>query len=97
MVLASLDNLVPLPDWPDKARYMISRAIEHGTRRAEEMREAAKTVSEAGLDPLMSAATAARQDWASGFKSALDEASLHAMLDAVRLQMSQLEKSGRNG
>ena len=31
------------------ARYMISRALIHGRRRAEEMREAARTVAEAGL------------------------------------------------
>jgi len=39
-VISSLDNLFPRPDWPEHARYLISRSLEHGTRRAEEMREA---------------------------------------------------------
>jgi hypothetical protein len=39
------------------------RVIEHGRRRAEEMREAAQTVREAGLDPWSAAGTAERQAW----------------------------------
>jgi 3-hydroxyisobutyrate dehydrogenase len=67
---------------------MISRSLEHGKRRAEEMRESARTVSEAEVDPLMAAATAERQDWAAlqyaalG-RSVLDETDLGAMLDAI--------------
>lgn len=82
-VLASLSNLLPLPDWPATARYMISRSVEHGARRAEEMREAARTVDEAGVEPLMSYAIAERQDWAADFKSALSEDDLARMLDAI--------------
>lgn len=63
-VLASLGNLLPADDWAKLAAYLISRSIEHGTRRAEEMREAAATVAAAGVEPLMSLATAQRQDWA---------------------------------
>jgi 3-hydroxyisobutyrate dehydrogenase-like beta-hydroxyacid dehydrogenase len=80
-VLASLSDMLPVPDWPKLARYMISRGLEHGVRRAEEMREVAKTVQEAGLDPLMSAACAERQDWSALHKGALSEAELGAMLD----------------
>ncbi|HWA22229.1 MAG TPA: DUF1932 domain-containing protein [Caulobacterales bacterium] len=80
-VLASLSDMLPIPDWEKLARYMISRSLEHGARRAEEMREVAKTVQEAGLDPLMSAACAARQDWAALHKNALSESDLGAMLD----------------
>lgn len=80
-VLASLSDMLPIPDWTKLTRYMISRALEHGVRRAEEMREAAKTVSEAGLTPLMSAACAERQDWSALHKDALSEAELGAMLD----------------
>ena len=50
---------------------MISRSLEHGARRAEEMREVARTVEDAGLAPLMSAAIAERQDWAAAHKDAL--------------------------
>ena len=81
-VLASLSNLMPMPDWPGRACYMISRSLEHGTRRAEEMREAAMTVDQAGVAPTMSAAIAARQDWAAGHRGALSD-DLGAMLDAM--------------
>jgi 3-hydroxyisobutyrate dehydrogenase-like beta-hydroxyacid dehydrogenase len=82
-VLASLSDLFPVGDWPKLARYMISRALEHGTRRAEEMREVARTISDAGLTPLLSSATAERQDWAAARKSALDAETLPAMLDRL--------------
>ena len=65
-VLASLKDTIPHPDWPKQAAYMISRALLHGRRRAEEMREVAKTVAEAGVAPLLSGPTAERQDWAAG-------------------------------
>jgi 3-hydroxyisobutyrate dehydrogenase-like beta-hydroxyacid dehydrogenase len=65
VVLDSLSDLMPLPDWNATARYMISRSLEHGTRRAEEMREAARTVAEAGVAPLMSDAKANRHAWAA--------------------------------
>ena len=84
-VLNSLSDLLPIGDWDKLARYMISRALEHGSRRAEEMREAAKTVSEAGVDPLMATATAARQDLSAIHKGALvNRDDLGAMLDAIR-------------
>ena len=83
-VLASLSNLFPAPDWPELARYMVSRAIEHGTRRAEELREAARTVEGAGLEPLLSDAIAQRQDWAAAFGAALGQENLNATLDAIR-------------
>lgn len=83
-VLASLSNLLPAPDWRERARYMISRALEHGVRRAEEMREAARTVEEAGLTPLLSEAIARRQDWAATFAVALKHEDLNAMLDTIR-------------
>ena len=60
-VLASLADMLPLPDWNKTARYMISRSVLHGRRRAEEMREAARMVAEAGIAPLMSERIADRQ------------------------------------
>lgn len=91
-VLKSLDDLFPGPDWPTLSRYMISRTLEHGTRRAEEMREVARTIAEAGLEPQMSAATAERQAWAAQFASALSEQSLDDMLDAIRTMMDASSK-----
>jgi 3-hydroxyisobutyrate dehydrogenase-like beta-hydroxyacid dehydrogenase len=82
-VLASLKDLLPGHEWPELAAYMISRSVAHGARRAEEMREVARTVSEAGLEPLMSEASAQRQDWAAQFGSALENPALTAILDAM--------------
>ncbi len=86
-VLASLSDFFPGQDWEKLARYMIERGLQHGTRRAEEMREAAATVAAAGLEPSMSDATAARQDWAAGHRAALQAENLEAMLDRVLQDM----------
>lgn len=82
-VLKSLDDLFPGPDWPQLAQYMISRSLVHGRRRAEEMREVARTVGEAGLEPLMSAAAAERQDWAGALTEMPDGRDLDTVLDAL--------------
>ncbi|HEY3709263.1 MAG TPA: DUF1932 domain-containing protein, partial [Amycolatopsis sp.] len=87
-VLASLTNLLPSDDWEALAAYMISRSLEHGARRAEEMREAAATVAATGIEPLMSDAIARRQDWAAGHRDAADDKALRPMLDAIRAQLS---------
>lgn len=70
-VLASLQNLMPGVDWNAHGYYMMSRSIEHGTRRAEEMREVCRTVTEAGLQARMSAACVESQQWAAGHDHAL--------------------------
>jgi len=83
-VITSLGDLFPGPDWKPLSKYMIERTLEHGGRRAEEMREVAETVADAGLDPLMSAATAARMDWAQHFPGLLGQDTLEDLLDALR-------------
>ena len=60
-VIASLHETFPGIDWEKQASYFFQRAIEHGRRRAEEMREVAVTVKEAGLDAFSAAGTADRQ------------------------------------
>lgn len=82
-VLESLRDLFPNEDWERIAAYMISRSLEHGRRRAEEMREAAQAVAEAGIDPLMSLACAARQEWAASRRSTHTPAAFAELLDAV--------------
>jgi 3-hydroxyisobutyrate dehydrogenase-like beta-hydroxyacid dehydrogenase len=82
-VMDSLRDLFPNEDWEKKARYLISRSLQHGTRRAEEMQEAARTVAEVGIEPLMSLASARRQAWAAVHRPAHDPESLTKILDAV--------------
>ena len=82
-VIDSLEDLLPGVDWRRLGRYMISRSLQHGRRRAEEMREVARTVDEAGIGSWMSSAAARRQDWAAGHSPALGHDALEAMLDAI--------------
>ena len=81
-VLESLQSTSPADTWRTQGRYMISRALIHGRRRAEEMREAAHTVAEAGLAPRMSNACAEWQEWAADHSAAANEA-LEQMLDTL--------------
>ena len=62
-VQASLNDLFPGHDWDKTGRYMLSRVLEHGHRRAEEMREVVKTIADAGVEPMMTRATVDRQQW----------------------------------
>lgn len=62
-VLASLNETFPGMGWDkDLPDYLISRVAEHGRRRAAEMREVARTLEDAGFEPLMASAIAQRQD-----------------------------------
>jgi 3-hydroxyisobutyrate dehydrogenase-like beta-hydroxyacid dehydrogenase len=81
VVLESLGGL-KIDDWRESARYMASRALLHGARRAEEMREVSRTVGEAGLAPHMSSACAMWQDWAAAHSQA-NSASLPVLLDGL--------------
>ncbi|MFT4161731.1 DUF1932 domain-containing protein [Shinella sp.] len=62
-VLPTLQETFPQIDWIKQGAYFFSRVVQHGRRRAEEMREAALTVQEAGFEPIMTAAIARKQDW----------------------------------
>jgi 3-hydroxyisobutyrate dehydrogenase-like beta-hydroxyacid dehydrogenase len=82
-VLASMRDVLPATDWRAVARYMISRSLQHGARRAEEMREVARTLAEVGVEPSMSLACVDRQDWAAQHRDAAGAGTLEAMLDAI--------------
>jgi hypothetical protein len=60
-VLASLKETFPGIDWEKQGAYFFQRVIEHGRRRAEEVREVAETVREIGLVPWSAQGTAERQ------------------------------------
>jgi 3-hydroxyisobutyrate dehydrogenase-like beta-hydroxyacid dehydrogenase len=48
-------------DWATSADYRLDRMLVHGTRRAAEMAEAVKTLTELGIEPLMTRGTVKRQ------------------------------------
>jgi 3-hydroxyisobutyrate dehydrogenase-like beta-hydroxyacid dehydrogenase len=94
-VIATLDRTYPQIGWEKQMGYLISRSVEHGRRRAAEMRESADTVEEAGLEPMMATAVARRQDWVAdrvadqpGLKKAA-EADWRETLDALRQSMRE--------
>jgi len=60
-VAASLKNNYPGLDWTKIVPYNLERMASHGERRAAEMEEVAETLSELGVEPLMTAATIRRQ------------------------------------
>jgi 3-hydroxyisobutyrate dehydrogenase-like beta-hydroxyacid dehydrogenase len=87
-VLASLKETFPGLDWEKQGGYFFSRVAKHGGRRAEEMREAAVTVREAGFDPWIAAATADKQAWVaalarSGVFRDLDDAQWREYADRL--------------
>jgi 3-hydroxyisobutyrate dehydrogenase-like beta-hydroxyacid dehydrogenase len=88
-VLDSLPNILPPADWEAVAGYFVSRSLQHGKRRSEEMEEAAATVAEAGVEPHMSLAAVQRQRWAAQFPEAVGAGSTLGMVDAVLDAMRQ--------
>ena len=89
--LDSLPNILPPADWEAVAGYFISRSLQHGKRRSEEMEEAAATVAEAGIEPWMSAAAVERQRWAARFPQAVEAGLTIGMVDAVLAAMRDEE------
>ena len=69
-VLASLAETFPGIDWERQGSYFWTRVVQHGKRRAEEMRESAATVGEAGFDGIMASAIAQRHQWVADLAAA---------------------------
>jgi hypothetical protein len=69
-VLASLQETFPGIDWERQGAYFFQRAIEHGRRRSEEVREVAETVRDIGLVPWSAGGTAERQAWVADLADA---------------------------
>lgn len=88
-VLASLAQTFPGLDWERQATWFWRRVVQHGRRRAEEMREAAATVDDVGVPPRMAAATADLQAWIASlradgaFADIADDADWRVLADAI--------------
>ena len=97
-VLNSLAESFPQIDWPLQGAYFFSRVVKHGGSRAEEMRESASTVREAGFAPVMAASIAEKIDWVSQLakKGLFDSVPEHATWPEYAKQlMSHANQSGR--
>ncbi|HBS36623.1 MAG TPA: NAD(P)-dependent oxidoreductase, partial [Parvularcula sp.] len=91
-VIASLDDLLPHPDWREHARYMISRTLQHGARRAEEMQEAARAIADAGVEPWMANATVMRQAFAGALDLDHHAGDLEVLVDAMRARIASMSR-----
>ncbi|MBS0476777.1 MAG: NAD(P)-dependent oxidoreductase [Proteobacteria bacterium] len=60
-VLASLDASEKAQSWAARAAYNLERMATHGTRRAAEMEESARTLLSLGIAPVMTRGTVLRQ------------------------------------
>jgi 3-hydroxyisobutyrate dehydrogenase-like beta-hydroxyacid dehydrogenase len=69
-VLASLQETYPQFDWEKQGDYLFSRVIQHGKRRAEEMRASAQMIDATGLGGVMAAAAAQRQSGVAASRAA---------------------------
>jgi 3-hydroxyisobutyrate dehydrogenase-like beta-hydroxyacid dehydrogenase len=70
-VLASLEASEQAQPWRQRAAYNIERMVTHGARRAAEMAESARTLSELGIEPVMTEGTVRRQAAMAGRKDLL--------------------------
>lgn len=88
-VLPTLAETFPQIDWQKQGAWFFMRVVQHGRRRAEEMRESANTVREAGFPPMMTTAIADKQQWvadaaaAGVFKDVPKDAPWQAYADAL--------------
>jgi hypothetical protein len=76
---------LPFGDWAELATYLMGRTVAHGDRRAAELREVAATLEEAGIDPSLANAAAARLEWvaARGLEGQFAGADYQEILDAL--------------
>ncbi len=77
-LLPTLQETFPSIDWAQQGAYFFSRVVQHGQRRAEEMRESANTVRETGFPPFMASAIADKQQWVA------DQARAGVFLDLAK-------------
>jgi 3-hydroxyisobutyrate dehydrogenase-like beta-hydroxyacid dehydrogenase len=83
VILDSLKGSYPGLDWPRLVPYNVSRMLQHGTRRAAEMREVAATLRELGIDPAVTEGTVAQQERLGSLGLPGDPDDGFALLDLV--------------
>ena len=69
-VLASLRETYPQFDWEKQGDYLFSRVIQHGKRRAEEMRASSEMIDASGVGGVMAAAASFRQSGVATLREA---------------------------
>jgi 3-hydroxyisobutyrate dehydrogenase-like beta-hydroxyacid dehydrogenase len=96
-VLASAAKTLARP-WMDTVHSLTPSGVIHAKRRAEELEMSAEAVADAGIEPLMARAVAARLRWKEslGLKDHFNGVvppDYKAALDAIEMKMSEQKKS----
>jgi len=82
-VLASLDASEKQAGWAERADYNLDRMLQHGLRRAAEMRESARTLQGLGISPGMTENTVGWQQALGDLGAAPVPEGLQAKLDFI--------------
>jgi len=97
VVLASASKTLARP-WMDTVESLTPSGVIHAKRRAEELEMSAEAVADAGIEPLMARAIAARLRWKEGlglkdhFKGVVP-ANYKEALDAIEMKMAEKKQS----
>jgi 3-hydroxyisobutyrate dehydrogenase-like beta-hydroxyacid dehydrogenase len=83
-VLSSMNGTLPTDDWRELASYLLGRTVLHGARRAEELRQVARTLDDIGVEPLLADAGARRLQWFADLGLDAAELDYDAVLAAAR-------------
>ncbi len=83
-ILDSLGRSYPGLDWQKVVPYNVSRMLEHGVRRAAEMREVALTLRELGIDPAVTEGVVLQQETLGRLPLQAEANDGFAILDSVR-------------
>jgi len=92
-VLDTLAQSYPGFDWHQRAAYMLERMVQHGERRAAEMREAAQCVDQLGLSNAMALATSDWQQRIGELDLQTSEKTHQALAGAILAALNHHEKS----
>ncbi|WP_066474988.1 DUF1932 domain-containing protein [Bosea sp. WAO] len=96
-ILASLAASYPGFDWSRQVPYNVSRMLQHGVRRAAEMREVALTLRELGLDPAVTEGVVAQQERLGRLGLRLEPEEGFAILGAVDTALADDEARASPG
>jgi 3-hydroxyisobutyrate dehydrogenase-like beta-hydroxyacid dehydrogenase len=93
VVLASASKTLARP-WMDTVESLMPSGVIHAKRRAEELEMSAEAVADAGIEPIMARAIAARLRWKEGLGlkdhfNGVVPANYKEALDAIELKMAE--------
>jgi 3-hydroxyisobutyrate dehydrogenase-like beta-hydroxyacid dehydrogenase len=94
VILDSLKGSYPGLDWPKLVPYNVSRMLQHGTRRAAEMREVAATLRELGIDPAVTEGTVTQQERLGSLCLPGDPDDGFTLLDLVADALAETSRTG---